>query len=261
MTRTSTTSLVLALIVALVGCGARRTYASSSASVTRSGGSASTRSSQGQAIQGPASAGAAAGEPPPPDQPMPPESIGTDVVAAIGTPVSALVDGRADVFSASMSVAHAARGGVLPSRVTLPAGARSIEHTASGQVGCGTGEPTSGPMGGGCAGGSTNIESADGIAGLIDATRTQFLAGVFLAGRPLASPPERLDVAPGQPGEAASRAPALGQSFYLGAGATTTVPAGATELYLGFVDGWGFQGEPSYYADNTGGFRVTITAR
>lgn len=160
-----------------------------------------------------------------------------------------------------MPAAHGGRGGRLPSRVTLPAGARTIEHTATGQVGCGTGEPTSGPEGGRCAGGVTNLEPADGISGVVDGTRTQFLVGVFLAGRPPASPPPSLDVAPGQPGEAASRAPALGQTFYLGASGTTAIPAGATDLYLGFADGWGFQGAPSYYGDNTGGFRVTLTAR
>ncbi len=258
MTRNALLSLIL---VSLTACGARRVYyGTSSASVTRSGG---TGSNQSPSVAPPAGGGpvVVVGAPPPPDQPMPSTSVGTDAVASIGTPVTALVDGRADVFSASMAVARAERGGVLPSRVTLPAGVRSIEHTATGQVGCGTGEPTSGPMGGGCAGGSTNLESADGIAGLVDATRTQFLVGVFLAGQPPATAPERLDVAPGQPGEAASRAPALGQTFYLGADATTAVPPGATELYLGFADGWGFQGAPSYYADNTGGFRVTITAR
>lgn len=256
-------ALISLLLVSLTACGARRTYASSSASVSRSGGR-SGQTDQGAAQGGTGHTGpgpVVVGDPPPPDQAMPPASIGTDVVASIGTPVSALVDGRADVFSSSMPAAHSGRGGVLPTRVTLPAGVRSIEHTATGQVGCGTGEPTSGPAGGGCAGGATNIESADGIAGIVDGTRTQFLVGVFLAGRPPATAPERLDVAPGQPGEAASRAPALGQSFYLGASASTTVPAGATALYLGFADGWGFQGGPSYYGDNTGGFRVTVTAR
>jgi hypothetical protein len=69
-----------------------------------------------------------------------------------------------------------------------------IEPTATGQVGCGTDEPTAGPDGGTCAGSVTNLEAADGISGIIDGTRTQFLVGVFLtglAGRAAAEPRRR----------------------------------------------------------------------
>lgn len=244
---------VLVTALSLSGCGSR--HPATRASHT------TDSASHGSAGGGPTvGVEASVGEPPPPNVEMPEGSIGTDVTLALGVPATALVDGRADIYSSSMSTAHEGRGGRLPSRVTLPAGARTIAHTATGEVGCGTGEPTAGPAGGTCAGGATNIEPADGISGIVDATRTQFLVGVFLAARPSSAPPT-LDVAPGQPGEAASRTPALGQTFFLGASATTTVPAGATELYLGFADGWGFQGTPGYYGDNTGGFRVTLTAR
>lgn len=248
--------VALVAALALSGCGSRR-------HVTHTSGHEATSSSEASRGSVGPSAGVAGsvGEPPPPNVEMPAASVGTDVTLELGLAASALVDGRADIYSSSMSIAHEGRGGRLPSRVTLPAGARTIEHTATGQVGCGTGEPTAGPDGGTCAGGVTNLEAADGISGIVDGTRTQFLVGVFLAGRPPSAPPPSLDVAPGQPGAAASRAPALGQTFFLGAGATTTIPAGATELYLGFADGWGFQGAPSYYGDNTGGFRVTLTAR
>jgi hypothetical protein len=214
-----------------------------------------------QASAGTAPSASSVGQPPPPNSEMPASSIGTDIALQLGQAASALVDGRADIYSSSQPRANPERGGVLPTRVTLPAGATSIEHVATGEVGCGTGEPSAGPAGGTCAGGVTNIEAADGISGIVDRTRTQFLVGVFLAGHAPSAPAPNLDVTPGQPGEAASRAPALGQTFYLGASATTAIPAGATELYLGFADGWSFQGAPSHYADNTGGFRVTLTAR
>lgn len=193
---------------------------------------------------------------------MPERSVGTDVAPALGVTVAALIDARADVFSSGAAVADGERGGVLPTRVTLPAGAaRVVISHGSGRVGCGTGEEPTSPAGGACAGGHTDIESAGSISGIVDATRTQFLVGVFV-GTPLGAAPARLDVAPGQAGEAQSLAPALGQTFYVGdgGGRAFAVPAGSVALYLGVADAWGFQGPPSYYADNTGGFRVELRA-
>ena len=53
--------------------------------------------------------------------------------------------------------------------------------------------------------------------------------------------------------------------FPIGDGRTTsgtlqrfTVPAGATRLYLGYVDADGFSGSPGFYDDNTGSIRVTF---
>jgi hypothetical protein len=37
------------------------------------------------------------------------------------------------------------------------------------------------------------------------------------------------------------------------------VPKGATMLYLGYADGFSFQGTPGAYGDNKGGLRVTVT--
>jgi hypothetical protein len=62
--------------------------------------------------------------------------------------------------------------------------------------------------------------------------------------------------------------PQLGQSFFIGDGLTGTdsgsqqrflVPPGATTLYLGFADGYRFQGTPGWYADNTGNVVLRLT--
>lgn len=65
-----------------------------------------------------------------------------------------------------------------------------------------------------------------------------------------------------------SYSPALGQLFFIGDGLTGfetgeaqtfVAPAGATRLYLGFADGFGFVGAPGCYGDNSGAFMVKIT--
>lgn len=68
----------------------------------------------------------------------------------------------------------------------------------------------------------------------------------------------------------ASLSPDLHQVFYIGDGrsglnnASGTVlkfqaPTDATRLYLGFADGWGFQGAPSYYFDNQGSVNASLS--
>ncbi len=59
--------------------------------------------------------------------------------------------------------------------------------------------------------------------------------------------------------------PLLGQAFYIGDGVTGggtfqefTAPTGATRLFLGIPDGFGFVGTPGAYDDNDGSYRVRI---
>jgi len=59
--------------------------------------------------------------------------------------------------------------------------------------------------------------------------------------------------------------PLLGQIFYIGDGKTSggafqefIAPAGATRLFLGIPDGFGFGGEPGAYDDNDGSYRIRI---
>jgi hypothetical protein len=202
-----------------------------------------------------------------PDQPMPAASYSQVVTAALGAPVKALVDGRSDIFSAGLATADGQRHGVLPALVKLPSD-HALVVTFSrvvGKVGCGNGAAQSGPEGGGCGGGSTDIESASGISGIVDHGSTQFLVGVFLAGPPSGSGPTRLDFSSGAQTHAFSTLrPQLAQAFYVGNGKSGGqqqqffVPAGATVLALGIADGYSFNGAPGYYDDNTGGFAATL---
>ncbi|MBA3917503.1 MAG: hypothetical protein C0516_02825 [Gemmatimonas sp.] len=108
--------------------------------------------------------------------------------------------------------------------------------------------------------GNTNINSSGRIAGL-NAASSGFLAALFLDdGLPLTAP-ERLTI----PSiDFLTLSPLLGQTFFVGNGTTSGgvtqqffVPDGATRLYFGIVDGGSFQGEPGFYGDNQGAYRVS----
>ena len=113
----------------------------------------------------------------------------------------------------------------------------------------------------------TDIDSYGGISGLTDSETALFLAGVFLGGggQP-ADPPPRLDLSPGGPlgHDFQTVSPRLGQTFFVRDGLAQpedqqfVVPQGATHLYLGFSDAYGFSGEPGYYDDNLGSLDVTV---
>ena len=82
----------------------------------------------------------------------------------------------------------------------------------------------------------------------------------------LAGAPAGLDFSPGGMGtDFLSITPLLGQVFYIGDGKTSggdfqsfIAPAGATRLFLGIPDGFGFDGAPGAYDDNDGSYRIRI---
>lgn len=95
------------------------------------------------------------------------------------------------------------------------------------------------------------------------------LVGVFLDDSipsAVAARPATLDFSTDGLGrDFAGLTPALGQVFYIGNGITTgnafqefVAPAGATRLFLGIPDGFGFDGDPGAYDDNDGGYRVRL---
>ncbi|MBK9167198.1 MAG: PEP-CTERM sorting domain-containing protein [Bryobacterales bacterium] len=117
----------------------------------------------------------------------------------------------------------------------------------------------------------TNIQSFNGISGIIFNDRVMFLAGVFLDDNtPATGPggPARLTDANFPEGPGFNLWPQLGQSFFVGDGLNAAndpfryiVPTGATRLFLGFLDGAGFgcwdscAGDgvaPGVYDDNAG---------
>ena len=128
----------------------------------------------------------------------------------------------------------------------------------------GFGPPGFGPSGNGLGG--SNLDALDGISGYMGPQGP--LAGVFLDNSvPSSGPaPATLDFSPGGLTiDFPSLSPLLQQVFYIGDGVTSTnvfqqfiAPAGATRLFLGIPDGFGFVGEPGAYDDNDGSYRVRI---
>jgi hypothetical protein len=92
-----------------------------------------------------------------------------------------------------------------------------------------------------------------------------FLAGVFVGDDEPNGAPERLEYA-GVGAVADQVEPLLGQTFYVGDGrlpGSDTLrefvpPEGATRLFLGFVDGALYQGEPGFYGNNVGELQVVV---
>lgn len=96
-------------------------------------------------------------------------------------------------------------------------------------------------------------------AGTVHTGGGMFLVGVFLSDEALSGEaPERLDFTDQEDFEELS--PEIGQTFFIGdgAGRRFMVPSGATRLFLGFVDGFFYTGEPGWYANNLGQLAVSV---
>jgi hypothetical protein len=155
----------------------------------------------------------------------------------------------------------------LPPFISITAGdvIRALDPAVGGvSFFNGFGAPFYGPGGNGLAG--SNLTSLDGISGYMGPQGP--LAGVFLDNSiPSSGPaPATLNFEPGGFGtDFLSLTPGLGQVFYIGDGVTSgsvfqefTAPIGATRLFLGIPDGFGFVGAPGAYDDNDGSYRVRI---
>ena len=182
-----------------------------------------------------------------------------------------IVSARANIFGAGHNVApdpEGGGGGVLPPVRMLPAGSARV-LTFPSVTGCVT--PIDGMAGwNGPAGdsgdfGGTNVESYDGIAGLVWGGSGMFLTGVFLGDEEPSDPaPERLVYTRGPGDLAAVTKPEIGQTFYIGDGVDSKtqalrryqVPAEATRLFLGFVDSYLYVGDPGWYGNNRGQLHV-----
>ena len=118
--------------------------------------------------------------------------------------------------------------------------------------------PYNGP--GGDHRGPTNIKSLKGISGIMDFTNGMFLVGVFLTeSRPKKPAPPRYDFTHHEHFD--MLAPRIGQTFFIGdgKGRSYRVPLAATRLFVGFADGFFYQGAPGWYDNNAGRLEVTIT--
>ena len=183
------------------------------------------------------------------------------------TPISVTVPGTANPWLAGAADGTtAASGDVAPTQspvqVSVTAG-DVLRFYVSGTTGYASGTYIS-PDGDGGSYWELDHAAENGVAG-IDNAPASALIGVFLdATAPVAgSEPSALDyvISSGVSAarEAASHSPGLKQPFFIGNGVgagngrqTFTVPAGATRLFLGTLDGSG-------WFDNVGSFAVNIT--
>jgi hypothetical protein len=227
--------------------------------------------------------------------PDPPISI--SVVPKVITPCESVerleVPGTSNIFGAGLSVPPAPAGGgggSQPPCLSIPRGTSTIDFDAEGRVyfeslrydnpsqfhRCAQGHeitaPVWGPDGPSVSGCTTNpggmsISAAGVISGISSRHGVGYLVGVFLPDAlPEGPPPESLDFGPDY--DFTSLSPSRRQTFFIGDGRTTDglaqrfwVPRGATRLYLGFTDAWGFRREPGFYDDNSGSLEVSLRFR
>lgn len=121
-----------------------------------------------------------------------------------------------------------------------------------------------GPEGNGVPG-SSAISAFGGISGYLGTQGA--LVGVFLSDAvPSAGAPATLDfTAAGLGTNFTSLSPGLGQVFYIGNGVTAAdvlqefiAPAGATRVFLGISDSFGFNGAPGAFDDNDGAYQIRV---
>lgn len=153
-----------------------------------------------------------------------------------------------------------------PGFAVAPGDVIKVLDPASGGISFfnGLGGTMYGPEGNGVSG-SSSITSFGGISGYLGTQGA--LVGVFLdAAVPDGAAPERLDFSvTGLGTEFLSLTPGLGQVFFIGDGETSldvaqsfVAPTGATRLFIGITDAFGFNGAPGAFDDNDGAYRVRL---
>ena len=176
---------------------------------------------------------------------------------------SKTVLGQANIFGAGRVVAPApggGGGGVMPPMWRLPEGSSRVVTfpRITGKVTPIVGEaPYNGA--GGDHRGPTNIESLKGISGIMHFTNGMFLVGVFLTdSAPRRPAPPRFDFTETERFDVL--APRVGQTFLIGdgKGRSYRVPQAATRLFVGFADGFFYQGSPGWYGNNDGRLLVAV---
>lgn len=121
-----------------------------------------------------------------------------------------------------------------------------------------------GPEGNGVAG-SSSITAFGGISGYLGTQGA--LVGVFLDNNiPSTGAPATLDFSSGGFGtNFLSLSPGLGQVFFIGNGVTSSnvlqqfvAPTGATRVFLGITDAFGFNGAQGAFDDNDGSYQIRV---
>jgi hypothetical protein len=181
------------------------------------------------------------------------------------------VPATANIYSAGLATPVAPGGGgagILPVQITLTPGLGTFQFQVSGNVSPNMYDGPFNLTAEGTPNYATSLNAYGGISGLI-ADHAFSLVGVFLtAVTPQAPPPSTLDFSPGAIGRNfLSLSPQIGQVFFIGNGVTDGnqtqtfyAPVGATRLYLGFGDGYYFQGNIGEYQNNSGSLNASVTA-
>ena len=199
----------------------------------------------------------------------------TELVVGIADSIT--VDATSNIFGAGHDVPPAPAGGgagTAPPSIDVPSGSpvvtfphvsgcvTPISHTMPNGIGP---ADYNGPAGDSGEYGGTQIESERGISGMEFKGTGMFLTGVFVGDDEPNGAPERLAYE-SIDGVGDRVEPVLGQTFYVGDGrlpGSDTLrefvpPEGATRLFLGFVDGALYQGEPGFYGNNAGELQVVV---
>lgn len=170
------------------------------------------------------------------------------------------VPATANIFGAGYRTAPSPGGGgngTLPPGWRLPEGPSRVVTfpSVTGRVTPVEGmAPYNGPGGDGT--GPTDVASWRGISGIVHQRNGMFLVGVFVGDGAPESAPSRLDFTSTERFDRI--APALGQTFFVGdgQGRSFEAPSGATRVFLGFADGFLYQGRPGWYGNNAGSLAV-----
>ena len=208
-------------------------------------------------------------------QPSQAPRCATELVPGVADAIA--VPSTSNIFGAGHSEPQAPAGGgsgTMPPSVDLRAGTQvvtfphvsgcvtPISHTMPNGIGPADYNGAAGDNG---EYGGTDIESVRGISGMDFAGTGMFLTGVFVGEDEPNGAPERLGY---ESVEAVGDRiePELWQTFYVGDGRLpgsdalreVVPPAGATRLFLGFVDGALYKGDPGFYGNNAGELQVVV---
>lgn len=199
---------------------------------------------------------------------------GASIDGAVSFPfqVSLGVAATSNLYGAgqdSLPPSSGSGAGTFPQVVNLPPEAGRFLRivSATGTIQYSPSLPEGGPDG--IDSSSTSWPALGGLAGPSEVSRGRFLAGVFLTDSdPVDPAPSGLSLGDGN---FSTLAPEIAQIFFIGdgraagdAGAdagvvqTIEVPAGATRLFLGFLDRNSPTADPGWYGDNLGQIDVTL---
>lgn len=176
------------------------------------------------------------------------------------------VDGRANIYLAEQTADAAATDpaiGRAPPAIDMTDAGSIRFDLVEGRVGC-AGSLSNGPDGGDCVSAETRVDASNGYSANTSTNRSLFLVGVFPV-MPDSAVEVEAAVAP-ESDTALLIEPKANQVFLIGDGRTVegalqvfVKPAGASRLYLGFADAFGFFGAPGAYDDNVGRLRLAYT--